>query len=158
MASSKKPSFAKHEKHATNNWASRLQKVTTGENNNPIDEYLEGQVPANVKTNKDLIFTLQKKNAEYAAINQKRVEKRSRVLEEAGQLRPELQDRGAVGARGFKPTFGQLKQVKEVRGTDVVDDRGRDYLTKFVKPVAETTEDAGPVRIEMKGSKCMNNA
>ena len=100
-----------------------------------------------------MIFALQKKNAEYAAFNQKRVEKRGRALEEAGQFRPELQDRGAVGARGFKPTFGEVKQVREVRGAEVVDDRGRDYLTKLVKPVAEATEDAGPVRIELTGPR-----
>ena len=106
MASSKKPSSAIHENLGQNDWASRLQEVTTGENNNPIDEYLEGQPPANIKTNKDLICTSQKKNAEYAAFNQKRVEKRGRALEEAGQFRPDLQERGAVGARGFKPTSG----------------------------------------------------
>ena len=41
----------------TNDWASRLQKVTDGKNQTPIEEYLEGQAPAGVKENKDLIFT-----------------------------------------------------------------------------------------------------
>ena len=40
----------------TNDWASRLEKVTDGKNQNPINDYLEGQAPADVKENKDLIF------------------------------------------------------------------------------------------------------
>ena len=143
-------------KLGTNDWASRLEKVTAGENNNPIDEYLEGQAPADVKQNKDLNFTLKKKNAEYASLNQERIKKRALALEEAKQFRPE-QDRGEkFHRRGFKPTFGQMKQVKEVRGANVVDEEGKDYLTKLVKPVAESTEDAGPVRIEMRGSQLID--
>ena len=61
-----------------------------------------------------------------------------------------------MGARGFKPTFGEVKRVREVRGTEVVDDRGREYLTNLVKPVAETTADARPVRIEQGGSELIN--
>jgi len=109
-------------KLGTNDWSSRLQKVTAVENNSPIDEYLEGQAPADVKQNKDLIFTLKKKNAEYAALNQERIKKRAIALEEAGQFRPE-QDRGGKFNRGFKPTFGELKQVRELQGAEVVDER-----------------------------------
>ena len=46
-----------------------------------------------------------------------------------------------------------MKQVKEVLGANVVDEKGRIYLTNLVKPVKETTEDAGPVRIEQPGSE-----
>ena len=144
-------------KLGTNDWASRLRKVTAGENSNPIDDYLEGQAPAEVKDNKDLIFTLKKKNAEYASLNQERIKKRAVVLEETKQFRPE-QDKGEkFHRRGFKPTFGQVKQVKEVLGPNVVDAEGRDYLTKLVKPVRETTNDAGPVRIEQGGSALTDN-
>ena len=40
----------------TDDWSSRLQKVTNGKNQNPIEDYLEGQAPADVKENEDLIF------------------------------------------------------------------------------------------------------
>ena len=42
-------------KVGTDDWASRLEKVTRGQNNNPIDDYLEGVPPAKVSTNPDLI-------------------------------------------------------------------------------------------------------
>ena len=45
----------------TNDWAPRLYKVTTGEHNNPIDEYLEGQAPASVKTTKICFSSLRSK-------------------------------------------------------------------------------------------------
>ena len=59
--------------------------------------------------------------------------------------------------RGFKPRFGDVKQVKELQGAEVVDSADKDYLTKFVQPVAETTEDAGPVRIEQRGSELIDS-
>ena len=43
--------------------------------------------------------------------------------------------------------------MKEVQGATVVDDKGKDHLTKFVLPVSETTNDAGPRRIEQRGSQ-----
>ena len=44
-----------------NDWASRLQKVTDGKNQNPIEDYLEGQAPADVKENEDLNFFIEEK-------------------------------------------------------------------------------------------------
>jgi len=35
----------------------------------------------------------------------------------------------------------------------VVDTKGKDHLTKFVLPVSDTTNDAGPRRIEQRGSQ-----
>ena len=60
---------------------------------------------------------------------------------------------GGKFTRGFKPRFGQVRQVKEVQGATVVDDKGKDHLTKFVLPVSETTNDAGPRKIEQRGSQ-----
>ena len=73
-------------KVGTDDWASRLQKVTQGQNNNPIDEYLEGVPPAKVSTNPDLINLLKDKNARYADYNQRRIEKRGQKIENAGQF------------------------------------------------------------------------
>ena len=50
-------------KAATNDWASKLQQVTRGQNNSPMEDYLEGQAPASVSTNEDLINLLEEKNA-----------------------------------------------------------------------------------------------
>ena len=42
--------------------------------------------------------------------------------------------------------------MKEIQGATVLDDKGKDHLTKFVLPVSDTTNDAGPRRIEQRGS------
>ena len=69
-----------------------------------MEDYLEGQAPASVSTNEDLINLLEEKNAKYAKFNRQRAEKRAKVLEEAGQFRPMVGTAG-VKARGFKPRF-----------------------------------------------------
>ena len=63
-----------------------------------------------------------------------------------------MEDMGGKFTRGFKPKFGEVRQVKEVQGATVVDTKGNDHLTKFVLPVSDTTNDAGPRRIEQRGS------
>ena len=50
-------------KAGTNDWASKLQQVTKGQNNSPMEDYLEGQAPADVSTNEDLTDVLKEKNA-----------------------------------------------------------------------------------------------
>ena len=142
-------------KAGTNDWASKLQQVTKGQNTSPMEDYLEGQAPADVSTNEDLTDVLKEKNAKYSAFNRRRSEKRARVLEEAGQFRP-MEGTSGVKTRGFKPRYGLVKDVKEVQGANVVDSADKDYLTKFVQPVKETTNDAGPVRIEQGGSELID--
>ena len=68
----------------TDDWASRLEKVTQGQNNNPIDEYLEGVAPAQVNTNPDIIRRLKEKNARYSDYNHQRVAKRAAKIEDTG--------------------------------------------------------------------------
>ena len=64
-----------------------------------------------------------------------------------------MEDMGGKFTRGFKPRYGEVRQVKEVQGATVVDTKGKDHLTKFVLPVSDTTNDAGPRRIEQRGSQ-----
>ena len=64
-----------------------------------------------------------------------------------------MSSRGGAFTRGFKPRYeGALRQVGEVKGPRVADESGDAFLTKFVLPVREATDDAGPVRIEQRGS------
>ena len=65
-------------------------------------------------------------------------------------------DKGGPTTRGAKPRYGQVKEVKEVRGSDVIDKDNKVYSTKFTLPVTETTEDTGPVRIEQPGSELVD--
>ena len=52
-------------KVGTNDWASRLEQVTQGQNNNPIDEYLEGAASAQASTNPELSTGLKDNTATY---------------------------------------------------------------------------------------------
>ena len=141
----------------TDDWASRLEKVTKGQNNNPIDEYLEGMPPSNVSTNPDLIDVLKQKNASYSEFNQNRVATRARRLEETGQFRI-MEDMGGRFTRGFKPRFGEVREVNEIQGATVVDNKNQDHLTKFVLPIETTDNDTGPRRIEQRGSQTQDAA
>ena len=42
--------------------------------------------------------------------------------------------------------------MKEIEGAAVVNNKGKDHFTKFVLPVSDTTNDAGPRRLEQRGS------
>ena len=48
-------------KQNTNNWASRLQQVTQGQNKLPNEEYLEGVAPSHVSKSEDLMDHLRKR-------------------------------------------------------------------------------------------------
>ena len=139
-------------KQGTNNWASRLQKVTKGQNNLPNEDYLEGVAPNDVGKSRDLIDHLQMKNQEFTHHNQERADRRAAKLEEAGGFRA-MESTGGKFTRGFKPRFeATVRQVGTVDGNEVTDESGNQFLTRFVQPVSEATADAGPVRIEQRGS------
>ena len=140
-------------KQRTNDWASLLQKVTDGHNKLPNDgEYLNGVAPDEVADDDDIKAKLRDKNAEYAQFNKERMQKRAAKLEDVGRFRA-MSSRGGAFTRGFKPRYeGALRQAAEVKGPRVADESGNTFLTKFVQPVREATDDAGPVRIEQRGS------
>ena len=63
-----------------------------------------------------------------------------------------MEDAGGKFTRGFKPRFGEIRQVQQISGAMVQDTKNQDHLTKFVLPVKDTTNDQGPRRIEQRGS------
>ena len=115
-----------------------MEKVTQGQNNNPIEEYLEGMHPSNVKNNPELVRVLKEKNASYSDLNHNRMEKRAQRLEDTGQFRI-LESTGGKFTRGFKPKFGEVRKLQDIQGPLVVDDQNKDHLTKFVLPDTERT-------------------
>ena len=55
--------------------------------------------------------------------------------------------------RGFKPRFeATVRQVGTIDRNEVSDAAGNSFLTRFVQPVSNATADAGPVRMEQRGS------
>ena len=64
-----------------------------------------------------------------------------------------MESTGGKFTRGFKPRFeATVRQVGTVDRNEVTDEAGNSFLTRFVQPVREATADAGPVRIEQRGS------
>ena len=88
-------------KAQTDNWASRLAKVTNGQNNAPKPDYLNDREPNEVNTSLDMQNMLEKKNEEFTEINKKQITERGKKLEEAGKYRT-LLNRGNF-ARGWQP-------------------------------------------------------
>ena len=135
-------------KQNTNDWASRLKKVTQGQNSLPNADYLEGVAPNDVKKDDDLKFDLFKKNAEFLASNQRNMIKRADKLQQAGSFRA-TEKIGGKFARAWKPRFeSTVREIDEIKGARVIDTQGESYLTKLVQPVSKATTDSGPVRIE----------
>ena len=141
----------------TNDWASRLQKVTNGQNNIPNEDYLEGIAPSKVVDSKDLMTELRRKNQEFSLLNRQKAERRAAKLETAGQFRA-MHSSGNIGGlftRNFKPRFeARVRQVvpNKTDITQVTDQEGNIFPTKLVQPVFEATQDSGPVRMEQRGS------
>ena len=111
-------------KNKTNDWASRLKKVTAGQNSLPNDDYLEGGVPNEVKNNHSLRAYLRQKNEAFSDYNLMRSEKRGAALQGAGRFRV-AEDKGTF-ARGFKPSWStEVHIVKNVHGPKVIDTKGK---------------------------------
>ena len=89
-------------------------------------------------------------------MNHNRMEKRAQRLEDTGQFRV-MESTGGKFTRGFKPKFGEVRKVQDIQGPLVRDDQNKDHLTKLVLPASETTEDAGPRRIERTGSAIVDS-
>ena len=136
----------------TNDWASRLEKVTAGQNKLPNDDYLEGVAPAKVKDAPELIAHLREKNMAFHQFNATRIEQRQAKLQAHGRFRSMIPS--GKFTRSFKPRWSDhLHAVKEFDGAEVIDAAGKAHLTKFTQAVPEgTTETSGPSRIEQKGS------
>ena len=61
----------------TDDWASRLAKVTNGQHNTPKPDYLNGGEPEEVATSLDMLNMLEKKNERFTEINKKQLAERS---------------------------------------------------------------------------------
>ena len=140
-------------KGRTDDWADILQKVVDGQNKLPNDTYLEGKAPASVPNDPAQIEKLKEKNVEYIKTNEALREARRVKLEEAGSFRV-LIPRAQHFSRGFKPRWSQeVHRVANVDGHVVTDEKGEQHKTKFAQAVADSTNDAGPVRMERGGSE-----
>lgn len=140
-------------KAKTDDWADRLSKVVRGQNLIPNESYLDGAAPASVPGNADLVAKLVEKNRGFIEENRDQVETREKKLREAGYFRV-LLDRPMNFARGFKPKWStKVHRVVTVDFDVVIDEDGRKYKTKFALPVAASSREDAPVRLEGGGSE-----
>lgn len=140
-------------KKRTDDWASILDAVVQGQNKLPNDSYLEGETPASVPGDQAQIDYLRKKNIEFIKHNEQLRETRQDKLEDKGSFRVSI-PKAAHFSRGFKPSWSQeVYKVDTVDGHTVTDDRGKTFKTKFTQPIADATDDAGPVAMESRSSK-----
>ena len=137
----------------TDDWASRLDKVVKGQNKAPnTGEYLDGEAPADVAGDAELVQKLEEKNQEYIEHNRALVDTRAEKLREAGHFRT-VKNRPANFARGWQPKWSEeVHEVDSVAFDTVTDTQGRRFKTKFTLPVHGHTETGGPRRIERGGS------
>ena len=134
-------------KAKTNDWASRLEKVTKGQNGIP-KEYLDDKAPKDVEGDVELQEELEDKNAEFQAENRRLVLERKLALEAAGAFRVML-ERPTNFARGFKPRWSdKVYEVKTVPFHEVEAESGEKFLTKFTLPVPLESEATRPSGIE----------
>ena len=135
-------------KAQTDDWVSRLDKVTKGQNKIPNKEYLDNNAPESVEGDQALQKELEDKNREFNQINRKRIEEREAQLYSAGYFRVML-NRPMSFARGFKPNWSdKVHKVTNIYWDEVTDSEGNKFKTKFVLPVSGPGQDLPPSRIE----------
>ena len=136
----------------TDDWASLVDAVTTGQNGVPNESYLEGKAPDEVEGDQELRKKLRAKNQEFREHNAKEAGDRAQALVEAGQFRVML-SAGGMFTRTFKPKWSeQVYKLDRVDGAFAYDTEGNAHPTKFTQPVVGNAEDLPPRRIEQGGS------
>ena len=73
-------------KAQTDNWASRLAKVTNGQNNTPTPDYLNGGEPTEVNTSLSMQNMLEEKNERFTELNKKQIAERGKQLEKSREV------------------------------------------------------------------------
>jgi hypothetical protein len=115
-------------------WLDQLDKAVEGYNNTP-NEAVSGAPPAHLTD--DIIFSEMKEAAEQEFDNQRQIMARQARLEKDGAFRTFLGKRGGLRRRADEPTWSkEIHKVAEfpVPGK-VTDEKGKEFLTKLVKPV-----------------------
>ena len=115
-------------------WSERVQQVANGMNKTPHSHLLE-TAPNDVEENDQLMFHLKKETAQDMAANSEAIKKRKEASEKTGTFRAEIPPKGAF-RRGHHATFsGTVHNVASVEGDKVTDAQGREFQTKFTRPV-----------------------
>ena len=126
-------------------WDQFIQQVQDGFNEKDHSAILGSpdDLSGNSEASKVAQFQEMKENAASFEHNQQITEKKTTEIEKAGQYRVQLPKEKFE--RGFKPRYGEIRTVKEVRAGMVKDDSGRAAVpVGAVKPVPQGTTEQGP--------------
>ena len=122
------------------NWADVLQKAADNYNDQ-VHSALIGRAPDDVAESKELQFDLRWRAGQDMQKNTQLIEARGKRVGRFGAFRDELPSK--VFERSFNPRYSDAAhKVKEVKGPYVIDDQGRQFLTRHVLAVPA---HSGPV-------------
>jgi len=133
--------FKRMTRRNTTKWDKFVQETEDGYNES-VHGHLLGSpddTEGDSKTAKINQFVLQQKNAEAFETNHDKAEKRMEAVREAGAFREAKKQESF--SRGFKPQFGEVRQVREVKAGQVVDTEGKRVPVSVVKPVPADTQE-----------------
>jgi len=123
-------------------WVDVLPRATKAYNDTPKGP-LHGDAPNEVRGDPQVTFMLLQDNARKAEHNERLKEKRVAALQESGAFRAPLPEATSKFKRSFQPTYGDVKQVRSIRGSTVTAQDGSRIDVKRVKIVpAESSTTA----------------
>ena len=125
-------------------WPSLLQQAVGAINDTPKPGVLHGDAPSEVRDDDEVRFMLLQDQARALQHNKKLTARRQDNLEDAGGFRAPLPDSTSKFKRGFQATYGDVKQVANVRGSTVTDTEGKSHNLKQLKIVPATSSAAIP--------------
>ena len=143
--------FRKMTRKNTTQWDKFVREVEDGYNET-VHGHLLGSpndTEGDSKTAKINQFVLQQKNAEAFETNHDKAEKRMEAVREAGAFR-EVKKQETF-TRGFKPRLGEVRQVREVKASQVVDTEGKRVPVNAAKPVPTDTEETEAPSFQGRG-------
>ena len=107
--------------------------------------------PTAVRTDPTVRFMLLQDQARALEHNTKLTAKRRGNLEDAGGFRAPLPDSTSKFKRGFQATYGDVKQVANVRGSTVTDTEGKSHNLKQLKIVPANSSAVAPAAVSTAG-------
>jgi len=136
-------------------WSERLAAVVRGMNKSP-HAALADVAPKDVEDKPDLVFHLRQEASQGMVENAQAIAKRGAALEKTGAFRTEIPPKGF--RRAHHAHFsGEVHQLANVDGARVTDTQGKEFATKFTRPVPVGSESVETAAAAGGGSALVEN-
>ena len=136
--------MASNASSSSDSWVDVLPRATAAYNKTPKGP-LHGAAPKDVRDEPEVQFMLLQDNARKLQHNEQLKDKRVRALRDAGgAYREPLPEATSKFKRSFQPTYGDVKEVRSVKGSIVTGKDGSSINVKHIKivPADSTSSDA----------------